>query len=245
MTGLIDRRALSTRPRASPDGAAHAAVFVDVDETLVRVKSLLAFLDYHQRVTHAARSACDAALASLLREAACQPPETARAWANRAFYHLLRGERVDQLAAEAQDWFAEEVGRGGFFHDVVHAEVVAHRARGRPLILVSGSFRACLDPIAASLDAEAILCSQPTVRCGVYTGESDVTMIGAVKALAAAQLIEAWDLDARHCFAYGDDASDLALLNLVGHATVIGDDSVLARHALDGWRRIPRLASPS
>jgi len=47
-------------------------------------------------------------------------------------------------------------------------------------------------------------------------------------------------VDLRSSHAYGDHASDLPVLSLVGRPVVVGDDPVLAGHAaLRGWTRLP------
>jgi phosphoserine phosphatase len=115
-----------------------------------------------------------------------------------------------------------------------------HAAAGDLLVLASGSFPACLDPIAEHLGADVLLCSRPRVHAGRYTGELAAPLIGETKATAAR--VEAWTraIELGECFAYGDHASDLPLLEVAGAAGVIGDDPVLNAVAeRRRWARLP------
>jgi len=71
----------------------------------------------------------------------------------------------------------------------------------------------------------------------VYTGELDGPFcygpgkVEAMQALAAEQGLE---LD--RCWAYSDSASDLPMLQAVGHPVAVNPDAKLQRHAdLEGW----------
>jgi HAD superfamily phosphoserine phosphatase-like hydrolase len=120
-----------------------------------------------------------------------------------------------------------------------------HAVRRDLTILVSGSFGACLDPIARYLRADGLICSRPSVRDGCYTGTIDTPMVGSAKAAAVLAEAAARRIDLAASSAYGDDASDLPVLALVGNPVVVGDDPVLAVHALqNGWRRLPGVGKP-
>lgn len=52
-------------------------------------------------------------------------------------------------------------------------------------------------------------------------------------------------VDPAACVAYGDHASDLPMLDAVGHAVVVGDDPVLiALAAARSWDVLPGRAAP-
>lgn len=210
--------------------------FFDVDETLIDVKSMFSFLEFHLADPERYRAAADA----LTRAARAGVP---REVTNRDYYRTYAGADVAAVAESGRRWFARERRRDGFFHPHVVAELRRLKADGFRIALVSGSFRACLDPVAEHLGAEHVLCSEPEVAGGRYTGEVLGTVIGEGKATAARALMRRWGARPEECVAYGDHASDLPLLSCVGHAGVVGDDPVLAGHAGRlGWTRFPSAA---
>ena len=76
-------------------------------------------------------------------------------------------------------------GAGGFFHPPGTDALAGHLAVGDAAVLVSGSFFASLDPIAAHLGAVAARRHRPGHRAGTLTGEVVEPMIGAAKGRAA------------------------------------------------------------
>ncbi|MER6250833.1 HAD-IB family hydrolase [Streptomyces sp. NPDC001584] len=219
---------------------ARRTAFFDVDETLITVKSMFRFLRFHLRAQGAPDSAYEEAAAQLRRRAAEGVP---REVTNREYYGLYAGCPAEEVAAEGRAWFAQELAAGGLFHAPVLDALREHRSAGDRTVLVSGSFPACLDPVAAHVGADAVLCSRPEIKDGRYTGELTVAVIGDAKAVAAEADMRGTGADPADCHAYGDHASDLPLLTAVGHAHVIGDDPVLAERAADsGWHRLKGIA---
>jgi phosphoserine phosphatase len=72
------------------------------------------------------------------------------------------------------------------------------------------------------------------------TGEIDNPQtIGQGKAEAIASFLQQENGIARNCFGYGDDISDLPMLEAVGNAVAIGDDSeLIALASVRGWKRL-------
>jgi HAD superfamily hydrolase (TIGR01490 family) len=162
---------------------------------------------------------------------------------NRAYFGLWAGLDEAETVARGRRWFETEQERGEFFHPEVLAAFRRHAQAGHRTVLVSGSFPACLDPIAGFLGADAVLCSRPEVRAGRYTGGIATPMIGEAKATAVRAEVVAHRIDLSASFAYGDHSSDLPVLNLVGNPVVVGDDPVLTGQALLlGWARLPATA---
>jgi HAD superfamily hydrolase (TIGR01490 family) len=211
--------------------------FFDVDETLITVKSMFDFYDYYAQVSR---------IAPDLRHdpRALLGANIPREQANRRYYRVFAGTEAAEVAEIGRRWFAERLGGGGLFHDDVAAALAAHRGDGAWTVLVSGSFTACLEPIADHCGADRILCSEPEIRDGRYTGDVVRTMIGAAKRVAAQDLIAELGVDAADCFGYGDHISDLGLLELVGHPVVVGPNPELAEIArARGWARLPGAAA--
>jgi HAD superfamily hydrolase (TIGR01490 family) len=227
-------------PSRSGPSSPPAAAFFDVDETLISVNSMSRFLRHHFKVSGRPRAAFDDAVRGLRALAARGAPRAAVA---RAYYRHYAGSDDRELAAQGRAWFAAELSGGELFLRDSVAALREHRRRGETVVLVSGSFAPCLDPIAERLGVDAVLCARPETAGGVHTGRLDVTMIGEEKAVAVRALLQERGIRGDRCHAYGDHASDLPMLRAVGHPVVVGADPVLARYAEAGsWRRLPGAA---
>jgi HAD superfamily hydrolase (TIGR01490 family) len=211
--------------------------FFDVDETLIAAKSMFALLAFDLQERGRPPTEYDRIERSLRAMAARGTP---REEVCRAYYRLLAGRDAAELAASGERWFAIERRRGELFNLGALRAARRHTAAGDLVVLLSGSFPACVDPVARSVGADVVLCTRPEVRDGRHTGRVGVPMIGAAKAQAARRLAARRGADLAHAHAYGDHVSDLALLELVGHPVVVGADPVLARLARRrGWQRLP------
>jgi HAD superfamily hydrolase (TIGR01490 family) len=223
-------------PDAGPR-VTRVAAFFDVDETLITAKSMFDFLrDWlaRDRSPEVADAECAAVLRQV-REAAAAGVD--RTEVNRGYYRRFAGEPWAELSAAGAAWYAAYRRRPRAYVAESTAALAAHVAAGDTVVLVSGSFRGCLEPLAAHLGAHRILCSEPLVdAAGLLTGEVRRPMIGPAKADGVSETIAALGLRAADCHAYGDHSSDLGMLQRVGHPHVVGADPVLrAEAARRGW----------
>ncbi|MZD07181.1 HAD-IB family hydrolase [Streptomyces sp. SID5785] len=226
------------RQAGGPVGAA----FFDVDETLITGKSMLALLAFHWGRERGGPARFAAARASLGAQLRSRVP---REQVNRSYYRLLRGIRAADLERSGRSWFAREEGRG-LFHPVVVDALRRHRRDGDLVVLLSGSFAACLSPIGEAVGADLVVGTVPRVVDGVLTGDlAGPPMIGQVKADTARLVMGDRGLSPARCSAYGDDASDLSLLACVGNPVVVGDDpELVAQATAQGWSRLPGPVRP-
>jgi HAD superfamily hydrolase (TIGR01490 family) len=208
--------------------------FFDVDETLVDTKSMFDFLRFHLVSRGDDGTRYDEQAGGLRRAASSGVP---RSEINRAYYRLFAGESWHELLAAGEHWYAELLTRPAPFLAEGIAALRFHQAAGHQVALVSGSFRPCLDPVAAHLGADVVLCTEPLIDgSGRLTGEVAMPMIGNNKRAAVLGLITGRGADPARCFGYGDHSSDLAFLAEVGHPTVIGRDPDLTAVAeREGW----------
>lgn len=212
---------------------ARRAAFFDVDGTLTTRPTLFTFLTHHLTASGTPPAAADAAVARLraMSRAGAPRQETLRAYARH-----FAGTPVDRVLADGRTWYAAELRRGGLWRTDVVAALRLHRDGGDLIVLVSGSFPACLGPVAAEMGAHVLLCSRPSSRDGHYTGALPTPMIGEHKAEAVRELAAERGIDLAASAAYGDHISDVPLLALVGRPLVVGDDPVMAdRAARHGW----------
>lgn len=212
------------------------AAFFDVDETLITVKSMFHFLEFYLGEQGEPPATYRRLTAELHQMAASGRP---RQEVNRRYYGFFAGQGEQRLARSGREWFDRQLAAGGLFLPEPTARLAGHLRAGDFVMLLSGSFFACLDPIAEHLGAHWALGTRPLVRRGMLTGEVLVPMIGATKGRAAHATMAVRDLDPAGCAAYGDHSSDLDLLRSVGRPVVVGSDTVLTGYAeRDGWERI-------
>ncbi|MEV8587555.1 HAD family hydrolase [Streptomyces sp. NPDC051180] len=202
------------------------AAFFDVDETLITCKSMACVLARFWGRGEAAARRLAAARSSLQAQLRDGVP---REQVNRSFFRFLAGSRLDELEACGREWY-EKARAGGLVHTPVYDALRRHAHAGDLIVLVSGAFSACLDPLAREVGADLVVCTVPEVTSeGVLTGRlNGPPMIGEAKAQAARGIMTAFDLDPADCFAYADDDSDLPLLRAVGHPVLVGDGPVSA-----------------
>ncbi|MBX6766741.1 MAG: HAD-IB family hydrolase [Actinomadura rubrobrunea] len=201
--------------------ALRRAAFFDVDETLINVTSIFSFLRYDMAVRGRPAADFRRAMDELaeLRAAGASRVET-----NRAFYRNFAGRDVREVARRGREWFNRCRAEGGLFNEEVLATLRWHSAEGHLIVLVSGSFPACLEPIADFVSADLVLCSRPEIRDGRYTGELAEPMIGERKRQAVIRAAGERGIALDRSYAYGDNISDLPLLESVGHPVVVGGD---------------------
>ncbi|MFE3460928.1 HAD family hydrolase [Nocardiopsis aegyptia] len=231
-------RMTADRQGAAPDRRGGAVAFFDVDETLVAMKNPFELVRYRLRGQGDDGSAYEEFVRPLRELAATglEPVEV-----SRAFYRALAGVSWFELCDLGRRWYADLRGRGVPFVASTVAALREHQARGHVTVAVSGAWAASLRPITDDLGIDLVLCTEPELdQAGRLTGEVARPMFGAAKAVAVRSVLERYGADPRVCHAYADDSTDLDMLDLVGHPTVVGDNRVLAGVAADrGWPVVP------
>lgn len=215
--------------------------FFDVDGTLINSKSMFTFLKYLYMN--------DGLFGNLLAKIRyCMACVKCGIWSfkvkqrevvNRNYYRLYAGYQQSRVCYLGEQWFnlalrSDDV----FFNWDTLRELKAHKENGAGIVLVSGSFPACLLPISRYVDADFILASQLEVENDIYTGSLlPPQVIGAGKQVAIQNLMDTCHFSQyEDCFAYGDHISDLSMLEMVGNPRVIAGDLALEKHALkNNW----------
>ncbi|WP_229826389.1 HAD family hydrolase [Nocardiopsis terrae] len=225
---------------------ARTGAFFDVDETLIPVKSMFDFLAFRLAELGRPPSAYAESAAELRELAASGVP---REEINREYYRLYRGASEQELMASGRRWFATRAAVPGFFLEGSVLALRGHLADGAHVVLLSGSFAPCLEPLARALGATAFRGTRPLVADGRLTGEVERPMIGPAKGEAVHEYAQQHGLDPAWSHAYGDHISDLPMLEAVGHPHVRadGDPALLGHASQRGWPRVhdPAPATPS
>lgn len=112
-----------------------------------------------------------------------------------------------------------------------------HRHAGRSTFIVSAAPQEIVGPLAQALGMAGGIGTRGEVVDGIYTGRlAGPFCYGPGKVEAISELAR-WDgLDLAQCYAYSDSASDLPMLECVGHPVAVNPDKRLERHARrHGW----------
>lgn len=169
------------------------------------------------------------------------------------FLFLMSGadhEQMDRMRSYITNmcagWDVEQVKAvvGETLHEIVDplvfaeaAELIAdHKLCGRDVVVVSASGEEIVAPIARALGATHAMATRMVVEDGKYTGDIAFYCYGEGKVEAIRALAEQEGYALEHCYAYSDSITDLPMLELVGHPTVVNPDRALRKEAVArGW----------
>ncbi len=112
-----------------------------------------------------------------------------------------------------------------------------HRRAGRDTFIVSAAPQEIVEPLAHALGMTSGIGTRGVIDNGVYTGELDGPFCYGEGKVEAMQSLASWNnYDLAQSYAYSDSASDLPMLEAVGHPVAVNPDSKLERHARrNGW----------
>ncbi len=215
--------------------APHAAVFFDLDRTLMEGSSAFQF----------GRAAYRAGLVG-------RRQLISDGWANLRFRlrgstdedtHALRdriskslaGTRVRDLERLGADVLAGILPR---IYPQMLALAHEHQDEGRRVYIATAASQELAEMLATVLALDGGIGSQfSEVRDGVFTGHpTGLFIYGAGKAQAIRDLAAREAIDLAESYAYSDSESDLPMLEVVGHPVVVNPDATLAKIARErGW----------
>jgi putative phosphoserine phosphatase/1-acylglycerol-3-phosphate O-acyltransferase len=118
------------------------------------------------------------------------------------------------------------------------ARVKKHLQDGHILVLISGSVRYLLEPVASDLGFDHLMCTDLEVGPdGLLTGKAKGPLcIDRTKRVLAEKLAKDINLHLGSSYAYGNHQSDLPLLELVGHPHVVEPTEPLKQVAVtNNW----------
>ncbi|MFF7180123.1 HAD-IB family hydrolase [Streptomyces sp. NPDC008121] len=217
MLGLVENHSL---PRT--------AAFFDLDKTVIAKSSTLTFSKSFYQGGLINRRA-------VLRTAYIQ------------FVYLVGGADHDQmermreyLSALCKGWNVSQVKElvAETLHDLIDpliydeaaSLIEEHHAAGRDVVIVSTSGAEVVEPIGELLGADRVVATRMVVGDdGCFTGEVEYYAYGPTKAEAIRELAESEGYDLSRCFAYSDSATDVPMLEAVGHPYAVNPDRTLRR----------------
>jgi HAD superfamily hydrolase (TIGR01490 family) len=114
--------------------------------------------------------------------------------------------------------------------------IAEHHEAGRDVVIVSASGAEVVEPIGTMLGADHVVATQMVVEDGRYTGDIDFYAYGVNKATAIRELAAERGYDLAASYAYSDSATDVPMLEAVGHPFAVNADKALRREATArGW----------
>jgi len=126
-------------------------------------------------------------------------------------------KRLDVFQQGASTFYREQI-KPRLAPNIIK-RVEQHHQKGHVLVLISGSIRYLLEPVADDLGFHHLLCTDLEVGPeGLLTGKAKGPLcLNSTKRLLAAKLAMEANIDLTSSYAYGNHQSDLPLLELVGH----------------------------
>jgi HAD superfamily hydrolase (TIGR01490 family) len=223
---------------------ARTAAFFDVDGTLTTERVWRGVLEYYKcrglrQWTYRLFWAVHTPLfllykAGLLSQSAFRKP-----WARHLAW-FIRGESEEEPRL-VWDWVAKEYLSPFWRADALEL-IKQHKKNGDLVILVSAGLTPLEQAIAEHLGADFAVGTQPALRGGRYTGGvAGPVCIDAEKATLAQAALQqrGLDVDLAASTAYADGATDMALLEMVGHPVAFHPDEQLKPIAqARGWKLI-------
>ena len=215
------------------------AAFFDVDKTVIAKASIMAFArDFRREGLLTRRTLASGACRQIVYVrwgASARRLDRAR----RSVLNVTRG--WDQAHVRA----IVTAGLGTVIDPITFIEarslIADHLRLGRRVYLVSAAPAEIVEPLAEHLGVHGAVASLARLdRDGRYTGELERYASGEVKAEVMRQIAEAHDVDLARSFAYSDSATDLPMLEAVGHPVAVNPDRTLRRIA-----RGPGLGDPA
>jgi HAD superfamily hydrolase (TIGR01490 family) len=210
------------------------AAFFDLDKTIIAKSSTLAYAKPFYRGGLINRRA-------VLRSGYAQ------------FVFLAGGADHDQMermraymSAMCTGWDVQQVKDivAETLHDLIDPMVYAeaaqliedHHAAGRDVVIVSSSGAEVVEPIGELLGADQVVATEMEIADGRYTGEIASYVYGPAKAEAIRRVAASAGYDLSRSYAYSDSATDLPMLEAVGHPCAVNPDKALRKTAIErGW----------
>jgi HAD superfamily hydrolase (TIGR01490 family) len=210
-------------------GVRPTAAFFDLDKTIIAKSSTLAFSREFQAGGLISRRAMlrsvYAQFVYLIGGADHDQMEKMRAFMSQ----LCAGwdvETVNQIVADALHNIVEPL----VYEEAVEL-IEEHHAAGRDVIIVSTSGSEVVEPIGLMLGADKVIATRMEVTDGQYTGNITFYAYADNKATAIRDLARERGYDLAGSYAYSDSATDVPMLEAVGHPHAVNPDRDLRRVA--------------
>ena len=207
------------------------AAFFDLDKTIIAKSSVLAFgKPFYQGGLINRRAVLRSAYAQFmfaLAGADADQIERMRAYLTS----MCTGWDVAQVREIVSETLHEIIDP--IVYDEAVDLIAMHKAAGRDVVIVSTSGEEVVAPIGAMLGADEVVATRMVVEDGHYTGEIARYTFGPEKAVAIGELAAERGYDLSASYAYSDSATDVPMLEAVGHPFAVNADRALRKIAAE------------
>ena len=208
------------------------AAFFDLDKTVIAKASMVAFGRPLYREGLISRWLLLRALYGQLVYMYLGADEARLARMKDAVLALTKGWEQARVRAIVSEALTEVV------EPIVYEEALAliheHQAAGRLVVIVSASPVEIVEPLAGYLGVDEFLATLSEIDDeGRYSGRMAFYCFGPAKREAMESMAAERGIDLEASYAYSDSATDLPMLECVGHPVVVNPDRELARAAKD------------
>jgi len=206
------------------------AAFFDLDKTVIARASMVAFGGAFYREGLISRWLVLRALYGQLVYLYIGASDARLARMRRSALALTKGwdqAHVRRVVREALTEVIEPI-----VYDEALQLIRQHQAEGRRVYIVSASPEEIVLPLADFLGVDDAIATRARIdEEGRYSGELEFYAYGPLKADAMRELAEAEGIDLAASYAYSDSATDIPMLEVVGHAIAVNPDRALLRVA--------------
>jgi HAD superfamily hydrolase (TIGR01490 family) len=219
------------------------AAFFDLDKTVIARASMVAFGRPFYRHGLISRRLMVRALWGQLVYLYLGADEERLARMRESVLALTKGWQQSQVRRIVREALTDVVT------PIIYAEALElieeHRAAGRRVFIISASPEEIVEPLADHLEVDEAIGSQARIDDeGCYTGEMAFYAYGENKAVAMGEVAEREGIDLSESWAYSDSATDLPMLEAVGHPVVVNPDRELARVAREREWEVRKFERP-
>ncbi len=211
------------------------AAFFDLDKTVIAKASIVAFGRPLRKEGLINRRTVVRAVAQQLIFLQFGADEERLAKVRESMLELTKGWDRQQVAAIVRETLIETI------EPLIYAEALElmehHRAIGDRIYIVSAAPEEIVMPLAELLGVDGALASRGEVdEHDCYTGTMAFYCYGPNKAIAITELAERTGISLAGSSAYSDSATDVPMLEAVGHGFAVNPDRALAKTAAEqGW----------
>jgi len=208
------------------------AAFFDLDKTVIARSSTLAFGRPLMKEGMISRALIVKALYAQLVYHLVGADEAKMDKMRDALLELTKGwekEKIEALVKETLTDIIDPV-----IYDEALQLIAEHRAAGRRVYIVSSSGEELVRPLAQHLGVPHFIATRSKVDTeGKYTGELAFYAYGENKAIAIREHAQRYGIDLSASYAYSDSATDLPMLEAVGHPNAVNPDKELRQIATE------------
>lgn len=216
------------------DASTRVGAFFDLDKTIIATSSAYAFgREFLHNGLITPTEALQLSLAKTSYMFAGQSSEQMDATRDQLM-SMVAGWSVEQVRDIAKDTLHNVVT------PAIYAEardlIAQHQKAGHEVVIISASARILVELIAQELGVEHVVATDLETTDGRFTGNVLYYCKGPAKAAAIATLARDRHIDLSASFAYSDSATDIPMLEGVGHPVAVNPDRAMKKHALEhGW----------